>query len=69
MDLSLSENAIQALVKFAEETSAKLVAISVADPHVPIAPIVGGISLDRDFMMKISVENLQNNLRKCSLCL
>jgi nucleotide-binding universal stress UspA family protein len=45
----LSEKAIQAAVKFATEVSAKLVAISVADPHVPIAPIVGGIPLDTDF--------------------
>lgn len=45
----LSEIAIRAAVKFAAETGAKIVAISVANPHEPFAPIVGGIPLDPDF--------------------
>jgi nucleotide-binding universal stress UspA family protein len=45
----LSEKAADAAVAFAASIDAKIVAISVADPYVPIPPIIEGIPLDPNF--------------------
>lgn len=46
---SLSEKAADAAVLFAAGIDAKIVAISVADPFIPIPPIIEGIPLDPNF--------------------
>lgn len=45
----LSEKAVDAAVLFAASIDAKIVAISVADPYVPIPPVIEGIPLDPNF--------------------
>ena len=45
----LSEKCIQAAVKFAASLDAKMVAISVIDPYIPVPPIIDGVPLDPNF--------------------
>lgn len=45
----LSEKAVNAAIEFAAGIDAKLVTVSVADPYIPISPIIEGIPLDPNF--------------------